>query len=65
MANQTAPRNRGDDLRFRVEKFARFSLRARGEVPAALLTLGLDEQHFFIPFHFADDRAKDNFANNA
>ena len=63
--SQTSPSQSLDGLLFRAEEFARFSLRARGQVPPALLALGPDGPLFFIPSHLADERAKDNFATAA
>lgn len=63
--SQSSPPQTLDDLLFRAEEFARFSMRARGKVPPALLALGPDGPLFFIPSHLADERAKDNFATAA
>ena len=38
-----------DDLLCRAEEFARFSLRARGKVPPALLAVGQGGPLFFVP----------------
>ena len=62
--SQSSPPQTLDRL-FRAEEFARFSLRARGKVPPALLALGPDGPLFFLPSTLADERAKDNFATTA
>ena len=54
-----------DDLLANAEHYADFCMRNSGRVTPALFLIGPDGQGMVCPESLADDRAKDDFANNA
>jgi hypothetical protein len=54
-----------DDLLAQAEHYANHSMRNIGRLPATLFLIGSKGLLMFMPESLADDRAKDDFANNA
>jgi hypothetical protein len=54
-----------DDLLAQAEHYANYSMRNMGRLPATLFLIGPDGPMMFVPKSLGDDRAKDDFADNA